>query len=307
MKIDQELLEAFETGLDPLSLEASAVPATVLGYGEISTVFHIRGDSSIAYKRMPLFDSWATAERYRSQYHDYCRQLTVAGLSLPADDTAIVEMPGRPVVFYIAQEQLPEERFCHRLIHRLPDEELREMLGAVVAEIAKVWQFNRQQAPEMELAIDGQLSNWVWRPQGSGPALDYIDTSTPLMRLGGREQLDPELFLRSAPSFLRWIIRWLFLEDVLSRYYDPRQVYIDLAANLYKEQLPELVPLAVEVINQHLPTGLRPLDLKVVSKYYREDKLIWTLFLSFRRLDRWLKTVLLRRRYEFILPGRISR
>ncbi len=307
MNIDQKLLTTFEAGLDPLNLETSAVPATVLGYGEISTVFQIRGDSSIAYKRMPLFDQRATAERYRLQYHDYCRRLTVAGLTLPADDTAVVEMPGRPVVFYIAQEQLPNKRFCHQLIHRLPDEELREMLGAVVAEIAKVWQFNREQAPEVELAIDGQLSNWVWRPDDSGPALYYIDTSTPLMRLGGQEQLDPELFLKSAPSFLRWIIRWLFLKDVLERYYDPRQVYIDLAANLFKEQLPELVPLALEVINQHLPADSQPLTVKDANKYYREDKLIWTLFLAFRRLDRWLKTVLLRRQYEFILPGRINR
>ena len=80
MNIDQELLEAFETGLDPLNLESSAVPATVLGYGEISTVFQISGDSSSAYKRMPLFDSRATAERYRRQYHDYCRRLTQPAL-----------------------------------------------------------------------------------------------------------------------------------------------------------------------------------------------------------------------------------
>jgi hypothetical protein len=40
--------------------------------------------------------------------------------------------------------------------------------------------------------------------------LIYFDTSNPLMQKGGQEQLDPELFLRNAPSFLVWIIRLLF-------------------------------------------------------------------------------------------------
>ena len=46
---------------------------------------------------------------------------------------------------------------------------------------------------------------------------------------------------------------------------------------------------------------------KDVEKYYREDKMIWQLFLAFRRVDRFLTTKLLRRRYEFILPGKIER
>jgi hypothetical protein len=135
----------------------------------------------------------------------------------------------------------------------------------------------------------------------------YIDTSTPLYRKQGEEQLDPELFLQSAPSFLRWIIRLLFLKDVINRYYEPRQVYIDLAANLYKEQRPDLIPPTMNVINQCIPNDLPPLTEKEVKRYYREDKLIWTLFLAFRRFDCWLKTKLFRERYEFILPGKIAR
>jgi len=44
-----------------------------------------------------------------------------------------------------------------------------------------------------------------------------------------------------------------------------------------------------------------------VEKYYREDKFIWTLFLALRRMDRWLTTTIFRKRYEFILPGKIKR
>jgi len=137
--------------------------------------------------------------------------------------------------------------------------------------------------------------------------LFYIDTSTPIFRKNGLEQMDPELFLKSAPFFLRWIIRLFFLDDVMMRYYDRRQVYLDLVANLYKEQRPDLIVSVIELINRHLPDGDEPLTLKEVDKYYREDKLIWTLFLTFRRIDRWLTTRVFRRRYEFILPGKIKR
>ena len=44
----------------------------------------------------------------------------------------------------------------------------------------------------------------------------------------------------------------MFVDDVMNRYYDHRQVLIDIAANFYKEQRPELIPGTVEIFNQHL-------------------------------------------------------
>ncbi|UCD38547.1 MAG: hypothetical protein JSW54_03460 [Fidelibacterota bacterium] len=307
MDIETTLLRAFESGLNPHYLECSQIPAEVLGYGEISTVFGIEGIPDVACKRMPLFHDRFAAEQYFQQYQEYCGYLSEAGLHLPEDDTAIIEQPDRPVVFYIAQRQLPRERFGHYLIQQLDRDKIETLLERIVLEIGKVWTFNSASQPGLELALDGQLSNWAWLVDDDADSLYYVDTSTPLYRLKGVEQLDPELFLQSAPSFLRWIIRWLFLGDVLNRYYDPRQVYIDLAANLYKEQRPDLVGLCTDIINQHRPAGIESVTEKDVRKYYREDKLIWTLFLAFRRLDRWIKTRLLRQRYEFILPGKIKR
>jgi hypothetical protein len=51
----------------------------------------------------------------------------------------------------------------------------------------------------------------------------------------------------------------------------------------------------------------KPLTVDEVDTYYREDKLIWSFYLSFRRIDRWLTTKIFRRRYEYILPGKIKR
>jgi hypothetical protein len=305
-RIDLDLLLRFEQGLDPKHPEASTVPASILGYGEISTIFGIAGAEEAACKRMPLFAERGQAAAYEALYREYCRRLGEAGIDLPEDSTAILEMEGRPVVLYILQRRLPVERFGHRLIHSLDEAGVRQLLTLVVQKLSAVWVFNERQRPGLELAIDGQISNWVW-PDSASSDLLYVDTSTPLLRKEGAEQLDPELFLKSAPSFLRWIIRLLFLKDVMNRYYSPRLVYTDLAANFFKEEREELVPAALEIINSALAPGIPPLTFREIEKYYKDDKTIWKVFQAFRRFDRWLKTGLLGKRYEYILPGKIRR
>ena len=307
MNINEELLYQFEKGLNPQNLKGSLIPATILGFGEISTIFQIADHTDLAYKRMPLFSDRASAETYTSKYLQYCQFLTEAGLKLPEHGTCIIQVPDRPVSVYIVQRQFPLTRFSHKLIHTLDRKDTYLLIEQIVTETEKVRHFNHSRRPAIELALDGQVSNWVWLHGETGQQMIYIDTTTPLHRIEGKEQLDPELFLQSAPSFLRWIIRWLFLSDVMNRYYDPRSVYIDLTANLYKEQRQDLVPATIHIINRYVADDLEPLSVREVQNYYKEDKIIWTLFLTFRRLDRWISIKLFRRRYEFILPGKIKR
>ncbi len=306
MDIDKKQLYRFETGLNPQNLAETSIPADILDYGEISTIFRIRDFPGMAFKRMPLFSDRSSAEEYLEKYREYCRLLKQAGLKLPGDGTAIVAAPDRPVVLYIVQQKLLADGFGHRRIQSCGPRRAEILLRRIMAELSKIRQFNQSHAPALELAIDGQISNW-YTGDDQGSQLIYIDTGTPLFRKQGIEQLDPELLLRSAPGFLRWIIRLFFLQDVMNRYYKARMVYTDLAANLYKEQRPDLVPTAVDVINQYLTGHMEPLTVPAVKAYYREDRWIWTLFLAFRRVDRWLTTTLLRKRYEFILPGKIRR
>jgi hypothetical protein len=307
MLIDHNLLYEFESGLDPQNLKGSSIPAAVIGYGEISAIFQIAANSAVAFKRLPLFADRLSAEKYTHYHEEYCHLLAEAGLNLPEHQTIIIESAGRPVTVYIAQKMLPSRSFGHRLIHEIDNDRIYLLIRKIVAEIAKIWLFNRNHRPAVRLALDGQLSNWAWLGGQHHPTVNYIDTSTPLFRKEGIEQLDPELFLKSAPAFLRWILRLLFLKDVINRYYDQRMVYIDLTANLYKEQRPDLIPVAVDIINRQLESDQAPLTDIEIQKYYREDKIIWSLYLAFRRIDRWLTTKLLRRRYEFILPGTIQR
>jgi hypothetical protein len=223
---------------------------------------------------------------------------------VPEDSTSIVNGHGGISVLYILQKQLPPSRFFHKLIHSQDAEELEAMIQRIVAEIEKVWTYNSENDPNIKLAIDGQLSNWVLLESGE---MAYIDTSTPLMLENGREKLDPELLIQSAPSFLRWLIRWQFLDDVMTRYYDRRLVYTDLIANLFKEQSPDLVDSWIKVINTSTTNKMDALEKQEIEAYYKEDKLIWRLFLGLRRFDRLIKNKLLGQRYEFVLPGKIKR
>ena len=167
--------------------------------------------------------------------------------------------------------------------------------------------FCEKNKPGLEVALDGQLSNWVLLEEEGESRLCFVDTGTPLIKKEGKNLLDPDLLLQAAPKPLRGLIKWLFADDVMNRYYDIEKNMIDLVANLYKEQKPELIPMFIDVVNKKLPDGVRLLTAKGIVSYYREDKFIWWLFLGLRRIDCWLSTKIFKNRYEFILPGKIKR
>ena len=316
-----DLLQDFEHGLDPQYPERSQIPATVLGYGEISTVFAIDAQSleGLAFKRMPLFRDAGEIQAYQAAYEEYCRLLQQeVGLHLPGHGFAsLTNQAGLPIL-YIIQRRLPPATIGNQALHLLPDDMVLLLVRRILREMHPLWEFNRRQ-DHLKLSLDGQISNWSI--DGFDPLepyvddttqLFYFDTSTPLFRVEGKDQLDAEIFLRSAPSFLAWILRLLFLEDVVNRYYDFRRVAIDLVANFEKEQRGDLIPEVLDIVNDFLggeAAGLdiQPIDQKEVESYYREDALIWTLYLSFRRIDRFLRTKILRRGYPYILPGKIQR
>jgi hypothetical protein len=321
LTIDKKLLTSFEEGLDPRYPEKSKIPAEVLGYGEMSTVFAIgqEGHRDLAYKRMPIFQTRQEVARYETIYNEYNEIITGrVGIEVPAYDAAVIETNKGRLVMFDVQKRLLSDSIGNRAIHAVTPNETALLVRLVLRELKKVWVFNAKKTG-VEIGIDGQISNWSivgYDPKKPGVTekteLIYFDTSTPFIKKKGVEQLDPELFLRAAPSFLVWLIRWLFLADVMTRYYDFHLVAIDLVANFYKEQRPELVPKLIQVVNDFFGNearelGVAPITEKEVISYYKEDAWIWRLWLLFRRIDRFLKTRILMRPYPFILPGKIKR
>jgi hypothetical protein len=133
-----------------------------------------------------------------------------------------------------------------------------------------------------------------------------------MFRINGKEAMEAVLFLKSAPSFLRWLLKALFLKETVGRYYDWRKVTIDLIANFFKEQRPELIPDLIRVVNKFFDEEAKefeitPITFEEVQKYYKSDKNIWVIFQNVRRFDRMLKTKIFKKTYDFYLPEKIKR
>ena len=91
-----------------------------------------------------------------------------------------------------------------------------------------------------------------------------------------------------------------------------RCVLTDAGANVHKEGRPDRIPLGRERVNRWLAEdvpdlGGRPIRAEDVDRYYRSDAKTLELYLRARRFDRFVRTRLLRQRYDFILPGAIRR
>jgi hypothetical protein len=293
-EVDFNILQDFEANLDPQTPESCTIPCHVLGYGEISTVFEIKVDST----------EGLIAEEI--------------GIKLPPHGHAIVKNPsGRPI-FYILQFKLPAAAIGNNAIHLLNRQGVLILFERVLQELNKLWSFNHRQS-KYQVSLDGQISNWVIKnfDPDTGEIdpdipLSYVDTSTPVYQVDGVEQFDPELVLRTTPRLLAAIIRQFFLEDVMTRYYDPRKVVVDILANFHKEGRPDLIPELTTAANRFFADGekefnVEPIQEQEIRDYYREDAFIWSFLSSTRRLDRFLYLKILRREYPYILPGKVER
>ncbi|MFX0138717.1 MAG: DUF6206 family protein [Candidatus Hodarchaeota archaeon] len=320
MKVNIELLKALERSIDTINPEKGKIPIKILGYGEISLVFEILDDpDQIAYKRIPIFDNEKQVKRHIWAYNEYNRILQAEiGLNIPQFDTAWFKDENGKIQFYCIQEKINPDSVGNKVIHNVTKKEVKTLVLLAMREMYKVWNYSREDNV-IDLGLDGQISNFAVidydsnKPKVNDDSkLYYLDTSTPMFRINGKEAMEAELFLKSAPSFLRWLLKALFLEETVGRYYDWRKVTIDLVANFFKEQKPKLIPYLIRLVNKFFKEEasefeISPITLAEVQKYYKSDANMWAIFQSVRKFDRYLKTKLLRKKYDFYLPGKIER
>lgn len=320
MDVNIELLKKFEKTVDTIHPERGQIPIKILGYGEISLVFQILEDPlNLAYKRIPIFNNEKEVRRHVWAYDEYCRFLeNEIGFTLPKHGTVWFKDEKGEIKFYCIQKIANPEAVGNQVIHNVNDDKIETLIILIMREMKKVWDFNRNN-DDIDLGLDGQISNFVIADYNANSPevnknskLIYLDTSTPLFRKEGVEAMEAELLLRSAPSFLRFILKALFVQEVLDRYYDWRLVTIDLIANFFKEQKPEIIPRLIKKVNQFFQEEakefeIEPITLEEVQKYYKNDKTIWSVFQRARKIDRFIKTKLFNKKYDFYLPGKIER
>ena len=319
--VDFGLLQEFETFLDPQHPEIGQIPCHVLGYGDISTVFefNVEGMQGLAFKRMSIFEDDLELDRYVAAYEEYNQLLEQEiGLDLPPHGHAILRNPADRPIFYIIQGKLSAHCIGNNAIHLLNRQGVSIFVERILRELLKLWSFNNQQN-EFQVSLDGQISNWAidnFDPElltiDKDTPLSYVNTSKPVYLHNGVEQFDPQLIFRITPRLLATIIRMFFLENVMTRYYDPRKVTIDILANFHKEQRADLIPELLFTVNSFFSeegSELRidPFGEKEIHDYYREDAFIWSFLSTARRFDRFLYLTVFRREYPYILPGNVQR
>ena len=321
-EIDAALFCEIERGLNTPHPDRSRHPVRVLGFGEISAVLaldSIPEAKDWVFKRLPVFVSKSEAAAHIELTARYVDTITQR-IGIDVKDSTYFSVSPRKnfVVFYAAQRMLPADHIGSAVLQWAPDAECIALFEAVLHQVEKVWEFNRSNTDRIEIAIDLQLSNWAIvsdepRPRiNAHTPLTFIDITTPLMRSGGRELLNTEAFIRGCPALLRWPVRKFMAEEVVSRYYDPRTCVLDVIGNCIKEGREDLVPALVESANAFFarkPASLdiAPFTIADVFRYYRQDALIFIIFLALKRLDRFIRSSVLRQPYDYILPMRIDR
>lgn len=302
-----ELEKQFSGGETELSIPG----ISVLGYGEISTVLAADEQPDVVLKRMAGFQTEQEVSTYKNEVEEYIRLLQTRDLNVLKTQVIPVSVHGRTVV-YLVQTRIPKEAIGNHILLYGSDAEWTSFQEQVLLSTHKVLSQNSA-GPSCtgSVGLDAQISNWANLPTENGEARAvYLDVGTPLYRQNGQLCSAPALTLRSLPRPMAFLLQHTLFEGVVSRYFLPREVLKDIAANFYKEGKPERIGIFL----RHALSGLQrydssatPLSEQEVRAYYREDKFIWTLFQALRRFDRFVTQRILRRRYEFFLPGPVRR
>jgi hypothetical protein len=293
-------LTRIERDLDPARPEASGL--SVLAYGEISATLRIHGDdfAGIVAKRMSGFPDAASASDYAGLVRCYCDTLKAVGLQVAPTEPLVIERPQRPPVVYLLQPLAPEPSLGNRLLHTASDDELRELVAAVLQLVDRALAGG---SDGLQVAIDAQLSNF----SVDGGALTLLDVGTPFLRRGGEDLLDMRVMLAAVPPGVRAVyLHRRIGERYIDDYFDRRLVAVDLLGNFIKEAASARLPVGLAAVNAWLGAA-RPVTGAEVARYYRQDARTLELFLRVRRADRWIRTRLLGRPYDFILPGDVTR
>jgi hypothetical protein len=315
------VLEDTERRLDPANPESGG-HVTVLAYGEISAALTTDELPGMVCKRMAGFPDEASVSSYLDLVDEYLAEIATAGISVAPTRAVAIRRPGRPPIVYLVQPRMDSQTLGNRLLHTTDDEGLAMAIGAVLARVEQLGQRSAGRRDGVEVALDGQLSNWSFPPAGPaaspGPATPsgtdpvLIDVGTPLIRRDGRHRLDTRVILAPAPPGIRGLLLRFVVDSYQDDYFVPRTVAVDLLGNFHKEGAANRIRLGLDVANDWLgradiPGPRDPITPAEVDDYYRQDARLLGIFLQARRADRAIRTKLLRQDYDFLLPGKVRR
>ena len=301
-----------ERDLDPGQPERGG-GVRVLGYGEISVALDVAELPGQVCKRMSGFADHSSAAAYVALMGDYLAELREAGVTVAPTDVVTVPRPGRAPVIYLVQPRLAEESLGDHILRTGDDGTLRAAIAQVLTVVARIALRSADRRDRSEVALDGQLSNWSFSPDPAAEDPVLIDVGTPFVRRGGVHAMDREVLLAPVPSGIRaYYRRRQLVEAYLDDYFVPRTVALDLLGNFHKEGAAARLPVGLDVVNSwledaELPGPHKAVTAEEVGQYYRKDADLLALYLRLRRMDRFLRTRVLRGSYDYVLPGDVPR
>jgi hypothetical protein len=260
----------------------------MIGAGEMTCVLEWRGH---ACKRLPPFDDRRRIDAYARLLEEYLSRLRDCGVPVLDTDLHVVSR-GDVHMVYLAQPLVPAELCLPAWIRTAPRADGIAMVRVVMDHIRR--------CTANAVGIDANLSNWCVR---DGQPL-FFDVSTPMLRdAAGRHRLDTEIFVATLPALVRGLVRRYFVTELLDRYFDTRTVYENLLGDLPNTRLDELtMPLLAEA-NTRL---VRPLTLKQIEAYRREDWLTWRAIRQLLKLEQFWRRAILRSPNPHLLPSQFK-
>jgi hypothetical protein len=306
------VLARTEEALDPGDPERGGA-VHVLGHGEISVALAVSDLPGLVCKRMSGFSDDGSAAGYATLVEDYLEWLGSAGARVAPTDVHTVHRGERPPVVYLVQPRMAAETLGDHLLRTADDQTVGAAVAAALAVVGTVARHSGASPDDAELALDGQLSNWSFDPDPESTAPLLIDVGTPFVRRRGVHAMDREVLLAPVPPGIRaYYRRRRLVEAYLDDYFVPRTVAVDLLGNFHKEGAAARLPTGLEAANawldsEDLPGPTDPVTLDEVERYYRQDADLLALYLRLRRMDRFLRTRVLRRTYDYVLPDDVTR
>jgi len=272
---------------------------TILGYGEITTVFRLDADGeSFACKRFPVFRSAKDAEEHQRLIEEYIVALDDHGIHvLDSGFVPLTTADGRTVL-YLVQPIIDSSRIGPAYVTSQAPDDAAELFRTILLTL--------KGCVSSSLAPDGQLSNWVVLDNG----LAYMDISTPFMRSrDGDERCNWGMLTESVLSGLLAPARSYFKKkapETVASYYTLRGQAIDFLGNLRKEDLGHLIEPFIPIANDVLELE-EPITIDDVKKYYNEDADFYALLMRLMRINSVFYRHILRKTYPNFIPPRIER
>jgi hypothetical protein len=268
-------------------------PLPIVGYGEVSVTFAWPPeDPGYAVKCLPPFDSEQRLEHYVRLLEDYVEELRCRGIDVVP---TAVRTAGDATGWrgYCVQPLLDTATVVPAVLAASPRASVRNLLERIVATTAAT--------VDDHVGLDCQASNWAWADGG----LRYLDVTTPMLRdADGRDRLDVAPLIGSLPWLLRGAVgRWV-VPGLLAPYHDLRAGLLDLAGNLHRHHLADLVPLLLDVANPRISP---PLSEGEVARFYRRNARTWGTLQRLRRMDRAWQRHVRGRTYPYLMPRTYER